>query len=323
MDAYLYLFEFLAELIDVQIKKYSALAQFGVGPDAGPNALLVANQLERLLEIASSMDKVMQDYLRDGKPGGSVLNNAFSQIYFYIMMEYLRAHAGWLMDKNNIHTPVYDRVADQKNALDKMAEKFDLAFDSDFIKTAEQQQCEYDSHAIAYKILNFAIELKQNPQMEFPAGTPEHVQVILRRHIATPTSRYNQEEIWLQIQDLHKQCKEHLSANPSMTQTTEILSHAKAQQLASSHKNQLNELLTNFKKINPNSVLFKPDHQWHTVKFEEHDSAASSTPTTRTAAHHNRYALYGSIVAAAAISLFIYNLIYNTKEDKPAPGAHW
>lgn len=49
------LFEFLCKLVDIQIKKYVSLAQFGVGPDARLNAKLVFDEVNELLGFAEQL----------------------------------------------------------------------------------------------------------------------------------------------------------------------------------------------------------------------------------------------------------------------------
>ena len=96
MTKYNKLFEFTHKLINVQIVKYTKLAAFGVGPDARMNASLVLDGVNELIDLSrrlltpASVDEVN-------------FKSIFNQVRFYVEQEKLRAHAGWLLDQNNIH----------------------------------------------------------------------------------------------------------------------------------------------------------------------------------------------------------------------------
>lgn len=113
---------FLFQLIDIQIKKYLKLTEMGVGPDAGMNADLVRGEVEELFIIAYEfMLRLEQKTLTD-----EIVEGYISQIRFYLDLEEQRAIAGELLDSNNIHNSVYDRLEKQIPELEHFVQKYSL-----------------------------------------------------------------------------------------------------------------------------------------------------------------------------------------------------
>ena len=97
-----------------------------------------------------------------------------------------RAYAGWLLDANNIHSPVLERVEEQLEQLKQIAQFAGIDCSSASKPITEiQKQCEYDSCAIAFYILDLAKSIKENPEMELDSNIPKHAQVVLKRNATT------------------------------------------------------------------------------------------------------------------------------------------
>jgi hypothetical protein len=290
--AYIQLFEFLYDLIDIQIKKYSALTRIGVGPDAGMNAALVADEVDELISFAETLLISIEQKKYDK----TELTTIFNQIRFYIEQEYLRATAGWFLDENNIHSSSVQRLNQQKQLLTNIATEASININQAApAMTERQKQCEHDSHEIAFFILDIVADLRKNPNLVFNANIPTHAQRILRIHSA-PNGRFQQEPLWQKIQPLHNQCWLFLR-NSSLRRSTDILTEQGAQDLAGEHQRTLTAILADYLKAEPKSPLAHPEHPPYRIGV---------SPPARIRPSYQ--GLFGSALAVGAISAFIYFL---------------
>lgn len=291
MNNHMELFEFLCQLIDIQIKKYKALVGFGVGPDARMNAQLVFNEVNELFSFAEKLLEITSEDEQDFKL-------ICSQIKFYIEQEYLRGYAGWLLDENNIHTPEIKRVHSQLaqiNALGTRAQ-IDCSISSK-PQTLIQKQCEYDSYEIASFILNLAKNIKLDPDMELDSQLiPAHARQVLKRNAIT---RYREPHIAKEIDRLYGQCSNFLKQS-ELTKSTDLLDQDTSISYVELHKKHLEELLERYKIIAPTSNLFNPQHQWYKIgrSHPEPVKIASFTPSKTTW-------LFGGIAAGAILTYML------------------
>ncbi|KTD40300.1 hypothetical protein [Legionella parisiensis] len=259
------LFEFLCELIDIQIKKYFSLAKFGVGPDARLNAKLVLDEVNELLEFAGQLIEDLENP-QQGTATQEHFTSLFSQTKFYIEQEYVRAYAGWLLSENNIHSEVKERVEEQLHRIKQIGEsaQIDSAIPSKPL-TDIQKQCEHDSSAIAFRILDLAKSVKENPEMELPNNIPLHARIILKKNA---TTRYCAQEIAKPIEELHKKYDNFLRQS-ELEKSSSLLLKEDAESHQKKHKEKWENLYNRYKSIEPSSQLFSPDHEWYKVALPE------------------------------------------------------
>lgn len=288
------LFEFLCTLINIQIKKYVALATVGIGPDARLNAKLVFNEVNELLELAQC---ILKDIEEQKLFHHIVFQSYFNQVKFYIEQEYTRAYAGWLLDANNIHTPVMDRVQEQLIQIKKIGQAANIDYFSVSEAVTEvQKQCEYDSCAIAFYILDLAKKIKENRDIEPDSNIPQHARTILKRNA---TTRYCLEEIAKPIDDLHKKYTDFLS-HSDFKKSTSLLSKEDAKLYEVQHKEQWQKLFDRYQLIEPSSKLFSPDHEWDKI------SSNITRQKKSESIHASRNPLFfGGIVAAGAVAIYM------------------
>ena len=256
MAKYKKIFEFTYTLIDAQIEKYKKLADFGVGPDARMNASLVLDEVNELIACATQLLAMMEQPSSEREVEINFLS-IFNQVRFYVEQEHARAYAGWLIDENNIHTGVYSRVKAQLEQLDGLAKaaNIDISTPAEPM-TDTQKQCLHDSNAIAYKILNLAMQLIKNPTIDVKTlGVQDHAQVILKRHVSTPSSRYFNPDIATPIKTLFKKHKQFLDTSSAQT-SENTLGKDLAIDKSKQHGAQQAALLARYKKLNPASSLF-------------------------------------------------------------------
>ncbi len=255
------LFEFLCQLIDIQIKKYVSLAKFGVGPDARLNAKLVFDEVNELLDIAKRLLNNMENPQQDCADL-EYFKALFNQVKFYIEQEYVRAYAGWLLAENNIHSEVKERVEEQLNQLKKIGQSAEI--DCSVLSkpiTEVQRQCEYDSSAIAFYILDLAKKIKDAPEMELPSNIPLHARIILKQNAKT---RYCTKEFTESIDELHTKYDDFLGQS-DLQKSSNVLSKEDAELHQVTHGTKWENLLKRYKAIEPSSQLFSPDHAWYKV----------------------------------------------------------
>lgn len=310
------LFEFVCELIDIQIKKYVHLQKIGIGPDAGMNAVLVVKQVEELFQLAKELLKSMNTSTETKSSDDKQFKNIFNQVQFYLEQEFLRGHAGWLIDENNIHTPEFDRLRLQKEQLASIAREASISMASPAMPVTDiQKQCEHDSHAIAFLILDLAIKLKADPEMKLDANIPSHAGIILRRH-ARPEGRYSQTNIWEPLQDLHKKCLSFLEKS-KISKRKEILTKDSATLKAKEHQSMLNNLLAEFRDIQPDSRLFSSEHQWHNIAARR---AKTSTTKSSTSSYSHLKMFGGLALAGVTIAVLLIQMSNSKDSDSLTSG---
>lgn len=288
MEKDIQLFELLSKLIAVQIKKYVALATVGVGPDALLNASLVYDEVSELLKLASSLLKT----IKNKKSNPSLFLSVFSQVKFYLEQESFRAHAGWLLDSNNIHDTVDERTRTLLKEMESLAK---LAEISDFScpekpHTDIQKQCELDSFEIAYRILTLACNVRKNPEMELDKKIPPHAQKILKKNATTRYIEFKNE-----IDEEYEKCEQYLK-NATLPKRTTSLTKKDALSYQKTHEAQLSSLLNEYQNIQPDSFLFSSAHQPYTV----------ATPTPK--ASYSKLSFF--TCAAVGVSVLIYLVPY-------------
>lgn len=299
------LFEFLCELIDVQIKKYVSLATLGVGPDARLNAKLVFNEVNELLEFAGQLLELI-NHPKQGSADQQDFLILFDQTKFYVEQEYVRAYAGWLLSENNIHSGVKDRVAEQLALLNKIGEaaQVDCSIPSR-PKSKVQKQCEYDSAAIALHILDLAKSIKENPDMELSPTIPIHARIILKKNA---TTRYCDEEFATPILALHKKYEAFLKES-DLQKSSSVLLKEEALSQQKIHRTQWEHLLERYQKIEPSSALFSSNHEWYTVALPVPKKKLDLNYSSK------NLMLFGGSVITGALVLYML-LSYFTNLDK-------
>lgn len=254
------LFEFLCELIDIQIKKYVALASFGVGPDARMNGYLVFEEVNELLQLTQKLQEAIDE---PSRVRTEQFDTILKQVHFYVEQEYLRARAGWLLDDNQIHSPALHRITAQLDELKNIAHQANTALPQPSVpQSVLQEQCQHDSNEIAFLILDLAKKVKADPNMEIDAHiVPKHAIQIIKRNA---TSRYCQENIYQEIEQLREQCEHYLQQSTRKKEGTS-LEYQTAKSYQEAHNKDLTNLLTHYKEHYPDAKLFQPEHQWYKI----------------------------------------------------------
>ncbi|ASQ46164.1 hypothetical protein [Legionella clemsonensis] len=307
------LFEFLAELIDVEIKKYVSLASRGIGPDARLNAALVYDEVNELLFFGKRLLDEIQANKDADQIDDSVFYNLFDQVKFYIEQEHLRAYAGKLLDENNIHTTVDTRTSKQLEVLAEIAAyaEVDLSIRSKPV-TEIQKQCQFDSAKIIKCILTLAKKVRENPHMEFDEKIPPHAQAILRRNAAT---RYHQ--VAKEIDELYQKCELVLKDSP-LEACVSLLTKEEAWAHSAKHQGQLNILLERYKSLEPGSRLFSPTHTWLEVAaisskaegYQPHKQIAAAKSL-----FSSRHVLFGGVIIASSCVLALLSYFSTQLEE--------
>lgn len=262
MEANQRLFEFLCMLIDIQIKKYVSLARIGVGPDASMNAKLVFDQVNELMPFLEELLVPLENHSQNKADNFQAI---FNRIFFYLTHEHLRGYAGWLIDENPIHTPEFNRLQEQLAGINNIGElaRIDLTLSS-IAETELQKQSQYDSYAISFLILDVAIKLRDNPEMQLGNEIPAHATRILRKHATGPDGRYYRKDIFTDIKKIHAKCQNFLNQSVLKKSIT-MLSLEEAKQKADVHRDKLNSYLARYKTVNPGSKLFAPTFRWYEI----------------------------------------------------------
>ncbi|HHF7373172.1 hypothetical protein [Legionella bozemanae] len=299
------LFEFLCELIDVQIKKYASLAKFGVGPDARLNAKLVFGEVNELLTFAEQLIEDLENP-KQGSAAQEHFTSLFSQTKFYIEQEYVRAYAGWLLSENNIHSEVKERVEEQLKQLTQIGQsaQIDSSIPSKPL-TEVQEQCEYDSIAIAFRILDLAKNVKENPEIELPSNIPLHARNILKQNAIT---RYRVEEFAKPIEELHKKYNEFLGQS-KLKKSNDVLSKEDAQSHQKTHKEKWENLFNRYKSIEPSSQLFSPDHEWYKVALPEKKKSEMGYSS-------RNLMLFGGIAITGVVAIYMLMSYFMQLDDE-------
>ncbi len=196
------------EIIRAQIDKYTSLTRIGIGPDAQLSAALAYEQADVLISQ-------LKTYQALPSPTPSQHAHFAYMLNFYIECEFMRSHAGWLLDDNKIHNPLYERVISQSKRMADLY-KDNPSWHEHFPKelTTSQQQFLHDSHSVAYTILNLVQRLKEDPQRDDIKGASGfgHGLMIMRRH-AKEGGRYHQPEIYSEIEHHLKRSSVYLESS--------------------------------------------------------------------------------------------------------------
>ncbi len=292
------LFELIYERVDAQIKKYTALQKIGVGPDAGMSIALIIAEVDELIHSANMLLYELNEPSESKNNNNSLFESLLKQTLFNVQQEYIRGYAGWLIDENNIHTPAMSRIKSQQKKLMDLAEEAQISIDAITPVTKAQRQCQHDSQVIAIRILNFAIQLKENPEKEIEEKIPDHALTILRRH-AKPNGRYHQEPIWTAIKDLHKQCESFID-NSNEEKSSHSLSDKSISTFIADHRNALTKLSRQFKEGKTELPPLSSD---------------LSSSKSSSFFNHNALCIGATATAGAAICLLINYLI---SDESPA-----
>lgn len=269
MDFYTEFFEFIAKLIDIQIKKYVSLAAFGVGPDVRLDAKLVLDEVNELLGFAEQL----LDQMKKKTCEKDAFIPLFNQVTFYMEQEYSRSRAGWLLSENNIHNTLQDRLVKQLDQLNRIAETANISFAIGAKPVTDvQKQCEHDSAAIAFRILDLAHEMSKNPNMELPENFPNHARSIMKANAIT---RYRDKAIAPEIESLCTKYRAFLDASLLTTNAVQ-LSKEEAEVNGEKHRAAFNALLAKYKEIKTESTLFSANPEWYAVGGIPKPTAPSS-----------------------------------------------
>lgn len=248
MNPYIALFQFLNTLIDTQITKYVKLATIGIGPDARINACLVVAEVDELLELSDALLNEIAINLAIAPVDNPNFLPIFEQIKFYIEQEHTRAYAGWLLDANNIHTPVMSRVKEQLEQLKGIAQSAGIECSrSAKPVTSIQKQCEHDSYAIAFYILDLVKQIQNDTNSDLSEKIPAHALSIIKKNVAT---RYEQEEFSNAINQLHTTCQEYLNQS-TLEKTSSSLTSDDAQFHQITHLKQLVNIRKRYNQLQP------------------------------------------------------------------------
>lgn len=284
--------EFVLRLIDIQLKKATQLINGGVGPDARLSAHL---SIFAGTQLAHKFEVVLADATND-----AALNELVSATYFFLICEHTRARAGWLLDSNNIHDNVSSRVSEQIDAFKGLFGEY-----KEETLSEEFLQHLFDSKAIAHKILDIAIKIKEDPTRT-DLSVPAHALAIIIRN-AQPNGRYHNEEIWREILYKHEAAYRFISEHKTLTQTVIEPEHVLPIELLGT---KLREVLDNFKNQYPNSELFSDNPNWYEVgALTPPKSVKSGLPADNASNSFNPFSFFPLAVAtAAATALFMYNM---------------
>lgn len=253
------LIEFAFKLIDIQIKKYNKLADFGVGPDAKASAGLI--RLE-VVDLSTKLDNFLkqpdiseQEFVK------------FSQVIkFYLDCEYLRGRAGWLLDENPIHNTVYKRVAEQLQELEEIAKYFE-GWQALKKPTSEQQSHLHHSHAIAFRILDLVAKLKEDPDRKDLGADNNlsHGLNIMRNH-ARENGRYHQKDIGQEINVRHAESKLFLEdSSISIDKEQLCIGKKQATSYLQEDRKAFKQLFNLFLEKYPKTPLAQKDFKWFNV----------------------------------------------------------
>ncbi|MBA2711841.1 MAG: hypothetical protein H0U57_14780 [Tatlockia sp.] len=250
------LFEFLSELIYIQINKYDKFAARGVVSDARLNASLIYDEVIELLALQKTLLIQINN--------SNLFPLIFNQIKFYIEQEFFRSYASWLLNENNLQDTV--RIKKQLEQLRIIAEQ---TLDNFLVKslpaTVTQQQCQHDSYEISFRILTLIKDIRNNTSMVLDEKIPLYAQTILRKNGST-RSLYLAED----IDELYKECQEFLSNSPQ--RRISLLKKEEAKNYATNHLIQWHEVVRQFQQIKPDSRLFTEAYKWGKVGSQSENS---------------------------------------------------
>ncbi|ARB93562.1 hypothetical protein [Legionella longbeachae] len=260
------LFEFLSQLIDIQIKKYITLTTEKVVQDARYNTKLVFAEINELLgfaeQLVTDMENPSASKLNDSKHFGALLN----QVKFYLEQEHTRAYAGWILDEKNSTSEIEKQLIQ----LHKIGKSAGIDCSSASIAVTETQKlCEYDSAQIAFQVFDLVKKIKENPDMDLDNSIPKQAQIRLKHNAKT---RYSEKEFAESIDGIHLKFLEFfeqsaLDNNPGTISKEEAGIHEEK------HRNQWESLLQRYQAItNPSkpSLVEKEEIQSPVRTSDEH-----------------------------------------------------
>ncbi|HAT1594903.1 TPA: hypothetical protein JAN72_01520 [Legionella pneumophila] len=311
MSQYTRLFEFLCDLIDIQINKYLELAKLKVGEDAIINAALIYEEVNELLGFAEKLLKEIETNSKSDSMDMTIFDHVFEQVKFYVEQESLRSYAEWLLIENNSENTVYNRTKEQLLRLSEIKSFGDKGFSQP--STEIQQQCQHDSVQIVYSILNLAREVRKNPDMEFDDSIPHNKLNVLRRNATTRYVEFGNE-----IDKLHQHSEEFLQQSGLGVFDAE-LTYESALSKAKDHDIKLNTLLGRYKE-NKEITSAPPQSLSLDNKVDEENITTEKKPSTELSDKKNSFfstsnlLFFGGVVLAAVI--FVPRLLTHLKANK-------
>ncbi|AMP89555.1 hypothetical protein [Legionella pneumophila] len=310
MSQYTRLFEFLCDLIDIQIKKYVELAKLKVGEDGIINAALICEEVNELLGFAEKLLKEIETNSKSDSMDMTIFDSVFEQVKFYVEQEYLRSYAEWLLIENNSKETVYNRTKEQLLSLSEIKGFGDKGFSQP--STEIQQQCQHDSVQIVYSILNLAREVRKNPDMEFDDSIPHNKLNVLRRNATTRYIEFGNE-----IDKLHQHSEEFLQQSGLGVFDTELV-YESAQSKAKDHELKLNTLLGRYKENKeitsaPQTISLDNEVDERNIIPEKKSSTEVSDKKNSFFSTSNLL-FFGGVVLAAVI--FVPRLLTHLKVNK-------
>ncbi|KTC84810.1 hypothetical protein [Legionella cincinnatiensis] len=264
------LFEFLGQLIDIQIKKYSALTTEKVIHDARYNQKLVFAEINELLGFAKQLVVDMENSLQGKLNDPKHFADLFKQVKFYLEQEHTRAYAGWILDEKNSTTEVEKQLAQ----LQKIGESAGIDCSSASIAVTQTQKlCEYDSAQIAFQVFDLVKNLKENSDMDLDSSIPKQAQIRLKHNAKT---RYSEKEFAESIDGIHTRYLEFFEQS-DLENNHGTLSKEEAEIYEERHRNQWESLRQRYQSIISSSkspILDEED------KLPIHEEHQTSTPPT-------------------------------------------
>ncbi|KGP63683.1 hypothetical protein EP47_04775 [Legionella norrlandica] len=290
MSQHTELFEFLSELIDIQIKKYVELAKRKVVEDALINADLVSEEVNELLVLAEQVLKEIEN--NEKSDSSDSIDRILDQVKFYLEQEHLRSYAEWLLIKNDSQDTVYYRTGAQLRRLGEIKRFASEEYSQPI--THIQQQCQHDSVQIIHSILALAIQLRENPDMELDKSIPADAQVVLRRNA---TTRY------IEFKDTmgrwHQSSEDFLQESTLKFSDTELLFEP-ARKRAMQHESQLEYLRSRYQSIKSPSQ--SEEVEGDEMVSEEKDYSAE-VPERKSVFSSTNLLFFGGVALAAVIFL--------------------
>ncbi|MGC1182388.1 hypothetical protein [Legionella sp.] len=298
------LFEFVYELINTQIEKYVNLVKIGIGPDASINANLVLDEVTELMDSAKNLLMHIEKPPHTHEEFVIILE----QVRFYLEQEQLRGTASYLLDENKVHSGQIDWMNKQFGVFSEFSAAADIDMSRPALAITEsQKQCEHDSNAIAFYILDIAKKLKSDPKIEFEQSFPKHAAIILRRNASPEINRYNQPNISQKIDELHARTNTFLKQS-NLKKRDDLFCIADLNKKQLTHQELLTQLLSRYQLVKPNSKLFSQEDQDHQISSTQSKSILNSVLSKR--------GFFSTVaVIGIPISLVLINYLKQKQED--------
>lgn len=305
MSQYTRLFEFLSDLIDIQIKKYVDLAKLKVGEDAIISAALIHEEVNELLGFAEKLLTAIETNSKSDAMDSTTFDSVFEQVKFYVEQEHLRSYAEWLLIENNSKQTVYARTKEQLSRLSEI-KSIDTGLSQPV--TEVQRQCQHDSIRVVYSILNLAIELRNDPKKEFDSIPEEK----LRTLRSNATKRYI--ELQDEIDELHQKSKEFLQQLDMEVFNAE-LSFDSAKLKSKDHDLKLKSLLSHYKEITSPSPSLPSKEKVDKNSVSTKKDVSKDVPVKESSFFSPSNLLFFGAVALAAV-IFVPRLLTQFKANK-------